>query len=41
MIWIVREQLESGMSPQQVVREWRGNVSLEAIDAVLRALDFD
>jgi len=37
MVWVVREQLQRGMTPEQVVGQWRGDVSLAAIDEVLRS----
>jgi len=31
MVWLVLEQLEDGLTWQQIVREWEGQVSEEAI----------
>jgi len=36
MIWCVLEQLESGLARDVIVTEWRGNVSLEAIEEAAR-----
>ena len=33
----IRDQLRRGMSPQEVIGQWRGDVTLAAIDEVLRS----
>jgi len=35
MVWLVREQLARGMTPDEVVGQWRGDVTLDAIEEVL------
>ena len=34
MVWCVLEQLDSGMPREEIVKEWRGDVSLGAIEEV-------
>ena len=34
MVWCVLEQLDCGMPRDEIVKEWRGDVSLAAIDEV-------
>jgi uncharacterized protein (DUF433 family) len=36
MVWCVLEQLESGLARDVIVKEWRGNVTLEAIEEAAR-----
>ena len=37
MIWIIRDQLRRGMTPESIVGEWRGKVILAAIEEVRHA----
>ena len=37
MVYIIRDQLGRGMTPEQVVGQWHGDVTLAAIDEVLRS----
>ena len=37
MVWVVREQIQGGMTPEQIVGQWNGKVSLAAIDEVRRS----
>jgi uncharacterized protein (DUF433 family) len=39
MVWIVLEQLEDGMTWQEIVREWDGRVSEEAIGEAIAIAD--
>lgn len=34
----ILEQLDSGMSREQIVKEWRGDVTLDAIEEVARMI---
>ena len=37
MVWIIREQLADGFTSEEIVGEWRGDVSLAAIEEIKKA----
>ncbi len=39
MVWIVLEQLDRGLTWQEIVREWNGRVSEEAISEAIAIAD--
>jgi uncharacterized protein (DUF433 family) len=36
LVSVIRQQIEGGMRPEEVIGEWRGKVSLDAIEEALR-----
>lgn len=36
LVSVIRQQIEDGMRPEDVIGEWRGKVSLEAIEEALQ-----